>query len=72
MDFLFETRDAQTRTVVLEPYSRALRTEYKEYGVQRISCLGSTNFGTEYGDFFEHGVRRVRSTKSTVLGKDEI
>ena len=45
-------RDAHTRTVVLAPYFRTFRTEYKEYGVRRPSYLESTDFSTGYGHFF--------------------
>ena len=62
---MLENRDAHTRTAVLAPYFRTFRTEYKEYGARRPSYLGSTDFSTGYGHFYQHGVRGVRSTKST-------
>ena len=65
-------RDAYTRTAVLAPYFRTFRTEYKEYGARRPSYLGSTDFSTGYGHFFKHEVRRVRSTRSTVLQEYEL
>ena len=65
-------RDAHTRTAVLAPYFRTFRTEYKEYGARRPSYLGSTDFSTGYGHFFKHEVRRVRSTRSTVLQEYEL
>ena len=63
------TKDAHTRTFVLAPYSRTLRTEYEKYGVQRVSYPKSTDWSTGYGNFCQNGVRRVRGTKSTVLVK---
>ena len=62
-------RDAHTRTFVLAPYSRTLRSEYEKYGVQRVSYPKSTDWSTGYGNFCQNGVRRVRGTKSTVLVK---
>ena len=50
--YLVQSRDAHTRTVVLAPYFRTFRTEYKEYGVRRPSYLESTDFSTGYGHFF--------------------
>ena len=70
--FMNWIRDAHTRTVVLAPYFRTFRTEYKEYGARRPSYLGSTDFSTGYGHFFKHEVRRVRSTRSTVLQEYEL
>ena len=70
--FIVRDRDAHTRTAVLAPYFRTFRTEYKEYGARRPSYLGSTDFSTGYGHFFKHEVRRVRSTRSTVLQEYEL
>ena len=62
-----EIRDAHTRTVVLAPYSRTLRAEYKEYGVRRVLYSRGTKFSTGYDHYFQNGAQRVRSTKGTVL-----
>ena len=42
-------------------------TEHGEYGVRTVRYYRSTNFSTEYGHYFLHQARGVRSTKSTVL-----
>ena len=44
--FVVVNRDAHTRTFVLAPYSRTLRTEYEKYGVQRAYnfSTGSTGY----------------------------
>ena len=59
-----QTRDAHTRTLVLAPYSRTLRTEHEKYGVQPYSW--GTNFSTGYGHFHQHGVRGVRRVRKFV------
>ena len=59
------TRDAHTRTIVLAPYSRTLRTKYEKYGVRGTKSTVLVRYGflvRETADFpsTKYGEYRVR------------